>query len=115
METIRQGDVALVRVKVLPKDAVEVMPSKDNKIILAFGEATGHHHRIENVITAHPRGNLSEVKARLWTAAGERFLQVLVKSELQHEEHSTAYLEPGIYQLPIQVEYTPAELVRVTD
>ncbi len=108
MKTIRQGDVALVLVNALPKGAVEELPTKDNKIILALGEATGHHHRIENVTTDSP-------KVRLWTAEGERFLQVLVKAELLHEEHSTAFLDPGIYKLPIQVQYSPAELVRVQD
>ena len=46
MGVIRQGDVCLVRVKAIPKDAVE-QPITGNKVILALGEATGHHHRFE--------------------------------------------------------------------
>lgn len=41
----RQGDVFLVPVK-LPMGAAK-SPAKDGKIVLALGEATGHHHRIE--------------------------------------------------------------------
>lgn len=108
--SVRQGDVLLCLVSSIPKDAIEEQVTKGNKIILAFGEATGHHHRFENVID-----RMGTPIMRLWTAAGERFLQVLVRSALQHEEHSTAYIDPGIYQLPVQVEYTSAELVRVTD
>jgi hypothetical protein len=44
---IRQGDVLLRRVESMPAD---VKPAKDQerKIILAWGEVTGHHHRIED-------------------------------------------------------------------
>jgi len=30
----------------------------------------------------------------------------LTRSDLQHEEHSTVVLEPGIYQLPGQYEFS---------
>lgn len=104
----RQGDVLLHKVKALPKNVTEVPVTEDGKVILAWGEATGHHHRIENVIKDNP-------KVRLWSADAERFLQVLVKCELRHEEHTSITLEPGIYKLPTQVEYTPKELRRVVD
>ncbi len=41
---IRQGDVMLFKVEKLPKGAVEVETQGD--VILAFGEVTGHAHRI---------------------------------------------------------------------
>ena len=46
MSIIRQGDVCLVRVGAIPKGAIE-QPQKGKKLILALGEATGHHHRFE--------------------------------------------------------------------
>lgn len=103
MKIFRQGDVLLQQVKSLPKGAQDVT---GKEIILAFGEVTGHAHRIASGHTAN---------CRYWTAQGERFLQVLTTSELRHEEHSTVTLPPGIYCLPTQVEYTPAELRRVAD
>jgi len=111
MHPIRQGDVLLTPVAALPPGAVETPPTEQNKIILALGEATGHHHRIEDVIDPQTK----VPAARLWTAGFERFLQVLVPVALKHEEHSAPTLPPGIYKLPRQVEYTPAELRRVVD
>ncbi len=103
MKLFRQGDVLLQQVKSLPKGAKDETPQ--GRIVLAFGEVTGHAHAIEN----------EHKSCRYWSAEGERFLQVLTTSELRHEEHSTVTLPPGIYKLPSQVQYTPAALVRVTD
>jgi hypothetical protein len=107
MGIIRQGDVALVRVREIPKEAIE-QPIKGRKVILALGEATGHHHRFEFLDKSH--------NVKLYaTAAGARYLDVSAPSDLLHEEHSTARVPAGKYLLPQQVEYTPAELRRVAD
>jgi hypothetical protein len=107
MSVIRQGDVCLVRVSALPKDAVE-QPIRDRKLTLAFGEATGHHHRFEFMDTTQ--------NARLYVAhGGARYLHVTEPVNLLHEEHSTARVGAGFWLLPTQVEYTPKELVRVKD
>jgi hypothetical protein len=107
MGTIRQGDVALVRVKAIPKDAAE-QPQKGQKLILALGEATGHHHRFEFLA--------KDYNVKLYVAhGGARYLDVSAPTELLHEEHSTARVPAGKYLLPQQVEYTPAELRRVAD
>jgi hypothetical protein len=107
MNVIRQGDVLLVRVKAIPKDAVPVNPT-GRKVILALGEATGHHHRFEFMDTSH------NVKM-FQTGTGARYLEVTAPADLLHEEHSTANVPVGRYLLPVQVEYTPAELRRVCD
>lgn len=96
---VRQGDVMGIPIKSLPAGCIEVPPTKDGKIILAFGEKTGHHHRIESVTKEAP-------KVRMWSAGAERFLQVLTHCEVLHEEHGAAPLEPGIYQLPGQYEFS---------
>lgn len=103
MKTIRQGDVALVLINNIPDGARDITPM-EGRVVLAYGEVTGHAHAI------YDRDSV-----RLWQAGTERFLQVLVKTALQHEEHSAAILEPGIYQLPTQMEYTPDELRNVAD
>ena len=103
MQPIRQGDVCLIPVEKLPTNAIE--STHDGKrIVLAYGEVTGHAHAIYDT-----------TKARLWDVGVERFLQVLAPVSLAHEEHTHVTLQPGIYHLPRQVEYTPAELKRVTD
>jgi hypothetical protein len=107
MGIIRQGDVALVSVRAIPKDASE-QPINGKKLILALGEATGHHHRFEFLDQTQ--------NIRLYaTAGGARYLDVSAPSDLLHEEHSTARVPAGKWMLPQQVEYTPAELRRVED
>jgi hypothetical protein len=51
----------------------------------------------------------------MWSAGAERFLQVMEVVALTHEEHATVTIQPGVYRLPQQVEYAPAELRRVAD
>jgi len=107
MSVIRQGDVLLVRVKAIPKDAIE-QPLTGSKVILAYGEVTGHHHRFEFV-------DRQDGVKLYKTDGGARYLHVPAPAELLHEEHSTARVGAGDYLLPQQVEYTPAALRNVED
>jgi hypothetical protein len=103
MKIYRQGDVLLVQVKSLPKD-VQQIETKEPFTVIKYGEVTGHKHQVDT----H--------KAKLWSAAGERFLQVVSREcMLAHNEHATLEIPPGIYQVPEQVEYQKRELVRVSD
>lgn len=127
---IRQGDVLIQQVTKLPAGCTEVEP-QGNRIVLAHGEVTGHAHAIYDHI-AQPQqreaipGTADEIAeaaiARARTKArelrapnGERFLEVTETVHLRHEEHSAHAIPPGIYQLPQQVEYSPAALQRVAD
>src|SRR5574337_735739 len=125
--TIRQGDVALVRVSSLPAGCTQV-EGQEKKIVLAWGEQTGHHHRIEDHIarsefTSGAADEIAEAaiaraktKARLWAAPdGTRYLEVSEAVTLKHEEHDPHVIPPGCYKLPVQTEYSPAELRRVAD
>lgn len=103
MKIYRQGDVLLVKVETLPNNSVENADKGD--IILAHGEVTGHAHRIKTPVS----------KVKLWDAGAERFLQVIEKVALTHEEHSAINIDPGIYRVAIQTEYTPEELYNVAD
>jgi hypothetical protein len=107
MGVIRQGDVLLIRVTVIPKDAI-LQEQKGHKLILALGEATGHHHRFEFI------ANDYNVKLHA-TAGGVRYLDVQKPAQLLHEEHSAAKIPAGLWLVPNQVEYTPKELIRVAD
>lgn len=101
---IRQGDVLAVKISSLPAGATKTRLDKGD-IILAYGEVTGHAHRIKK----------PEEKALLWDAGAERFLQVMETVSLTHEEHKMAEFEPGIYRIVIQQEYSPAALRNVAD
>ena len=102
MRQYRQGDVLLVEIPSLPKKAKRV--SGKDRIILAFGEVTGHAHQI-----------VEKIKARLLDFKAERFLQILEKTALKHEEHSAIFLEKGNYQQAFQVEEKREEIQRVVD
>ena len=97
----RLGDVLLVPAT-LPEAATAITTTGD--VILAYGEITGHAHRIKE-----------SAKVRVWSAGAERFLQVMETTALTHEEHAPITLLPGVYKLPQQVEYSPRELQRVAD
>jgi hypothetical protein len=105
-QIFRQGDVLLVAVAVLPEGAKDITP--DDRIVLAYGEVTGHAHAIEEPASkARP--------ARLWDAGAERFLQVLEKTALRHEEHAPVELPAGVYRVVQQREYSPEEIRNVAD
>jgi len=106
VDTIRQGDVLLVRVGSIPKDAVLEKPTS-NKLILAHGEMTGHHHRFEFLDISY--------NVKLYSKGGARYLEVLSPVALLHEEHAPVTVSKGKWMLPRQVEYTPAELRNVAD
>ena len=103
---VRQGDVMLFKVAALPKGAVEVETQGD--VILAFGEVTGHAHRIKREQTVKP-------SARIFDLGAERYLQIAERVALTHEEHSAIFLEVGVYRQAFQFEEKRAEIQRVAD
>ena len=97
---IRQGDVLLVptmRRKLPQGKACEV---RDGRLILAYGEATGHHHSV------------SVMDAEMVEAAAGVFLRIMRATPLEHQEHMAHVLEPGVYEVRRQVEYAPKALPR---
>ena len=118
MKTIRQGDVLLTPVSALPADCTEV-PYDKGRIVLAYGEVTGHAHAIADHRPAQRAKEIADAaiaRARLLVAPnGQRYLEVRETVHLTHEEHTAHAIPPGIYKLPTQVEYTPSELRQVAD
>lgn len=119
----RQGDVLLVRVggdmrdirTLLKGMQLREVPDNGARIVLALGEATGHAHAVQllPVITHAGVQPGMEVAAPgkktavLWDSGAERFLQVLQKTTLRHEEHAAIDLEPAVYRVVRQREYDP--------
>lgn len=106
---LRQGDVLLMRVAAVPPGAVEEDLAKADRVVLAYGEVTGHAHAI------HRDPDTQHFPVRAWNAGAERFIQVLEKTALRHEEHSQIPMPPGVYKVVHQQEYTPEEIRRVAD
>lgn len=97
----RQGDVFLVQVECLPRGS---MPAQcGGRVILAHGEATGHTHSVSTEF------------AQLYYFHNQRLLKVRRATQLIHQEHSAITVEPGVYQVVQQREYTPQAVQRVMD
>lgn len=103
----RQGDVIIRAVSEIPKTAKR--QKCKGKVILALGEVTGHHHRIE--LADYPKVHQftdEETKATYIEVA--EALAALV-----HEEHAPISIPKGRYRVTIQREYHPQEIRRVAD
>ena len=96
----RHGDVLIDGVPDLPEGA---QPRSD--LVLAYGEMTGHSHRVEPAEGArlfdHPNGLYLRVTAETATVV--------------HEEHGPIALRAGCYRVWRQREYTPREIRVVVD
>ncbi len=122
MKMIRQGDVLLFPVSEIP---AEQTPKVSGKVILAYGEVTGHHHRFEN---ENVRGFWKEgddnkmaggstidnlPAAFVGTPSQIEFVEIPEGgADLVHEEHSAIHVEPGAYRVVRQVEYVAPNIVR---
>lgn len=103
MKQMAQGDVLLIAVDKIPKNAVEV-PRDGDRVVLAYGEVTGHSHGI------------SDVKARMMRFNGEGFLEIGGRgATLKHEEHGEITIKPGAYRVVLQREYAYGATRQVAD
>jgi hypothetical protein len=95
----RQGDILLVPVENLPDGLTEV-PRENGKIVLAEGEVTGHLHAIDSPEAMFMAEDLEQIEGR--------FLVIEAEVALKHPEHDTITLDPGLYEVRRQREYTAA-------
>src|ERR1019366_2809908 len=99
----RQGDVLLVCIEKIPNTA-----KKANDCILAHGEATGHCHRIKT----GARKFIEQITEQIQRS----YVRITSESAyLVHEEHSALAIPGGDYEVIIQKEYLPGELLDVRD
>lgn len=99
----RQGDVLLIKAEQMPNGAIRQGNSSNERIVLAYGEETGHAHAIY------------DAGAELFAANDERYLMITDPVDLKHETHGPIHLDAGIYKVIDQYEYTPKEIRRVID
>ena len=97
----RQGDVLIRTIKSLPTQKAQPRLTG----ILAYGEVTGHAHRVEDLTHAE----VLEVGKGLFLRVGAEGVRVI------HEEHAPVMLPAGDYEVELQKEYTPQEIRNVAD
>lgn len=95
---VRQGDVLLIEVDAAPVPGMAV-PLDHGRVILAYGEVTGHAHAIRS-------GSATLVS----DDAGRRYLRAATAVTLAHEEHAAMELRSGDYEVVVQREYVPAPM-----
>ena len=96
----RHGDVLIAAIGAMPPTA-----KKRAGTVLAWGEITGHSHRVAAPGTAE-----------LWELHGELYLKVVADTAtVIHEEHKPISLPRGIYRVWMQREYTPQAIRTVVD
>lgn len=100
-QQVRQGDVLLIPCEMPEKKGKKVAPN-NGRVILAYGEVTGHHHSLD---------------AQVATLFGGEKPVLVVKeiTTLDHQEHAPIEITPGAYWVVRQREYTPHAIVRVQD
>lgn len=111
----RQGDVLIERIDIIPPKAEKQKQS--TSIILAHGEVTGHHHRLETEDPADwwKQGEISTSNEKPSILAGEVFLDLSKGGSVTHQEHARIDLAPGKYRVTRQREYSPEEIHNVAD
>lgn len=112
---MRQGDVLLhpcempggaKRVEIGSAAYQQAFPNGMKQLILAYGEATGHHHSLM----------LEEIKdVELYEKDGTLYLRVLEETPLKHQEHAEIAVKPRTYRIHLQVERWMDEIRRVSD
>ena len=100
----RQGDVGIDTISSIPKGAKR---EKKDRVILAYGEVTGHCHEIATE-------DLDKIE--LYSLDGKMYLSVKEEGvRVTHQEHDVAILPVGNYEVVRQREYSPEELRNVLD
>jgi hypothetical protein len=98
MAILRQGDVLLTKVSILPKG---LKKRKDN--VLVEGETTGHMHE------------LTAKTVSVYGTDDDMYVSLDKPTELIHPEHNTIQVDKGVWKVIRQREYSPAENRRVLD
>lgn len=97
----RQGDVLIEEVAALK--CTNVVPRDAGRIILAYGEVTGHAHAI------------MEPDALLYDDNEGLYLKADGTVTLRHEEHGPVTIPQGFYRVTRQREYSPEAIRNVVD
>lgn len=107
----RQGDVLIMEAK-KAVNPTEQIPLDNGRIVLAYGEVTGHAHAIKADPTQAEFFRISDKDAQ---QAGDRLLRAKVPVVLLHEEHDPVNLTARDWIVRIQREYSPEAIRNVAD
>lgn len=98
----RQGDVLIFKAEAKP-EGLKPVKAKNGRLILAEGEATGHHHSVGADV------------AELFQDGSKLFMEVKDTTTVTHQEHGAIEIAPGMYWVVRQREYDAGEVRKVRD
>jgi len=105
-----QGDMMLIRIAELPAGMTEI-PAANGQHVLAHSE-TGHNHVVMDRPTVRHFSAMDEFRSYLEVTGDEPV-------ELEHlrsfDTHESIQINPGIYEVRRQREYTPEGFRRAAD
>jgi hypothetical protein len=108
---VRQGDVLITAIATLPAgvDRANPRPRDRGRVILAYGEVTGHAHAIADTADVPAAAIYDDPNAN------DGSFVMLVESDtgLVHEEHGRIDLPAGTYRVTRQREWTDADEPRL--
>lgn len=107
-KTYRQGDVLIRAIANIPEGLTEV-PRDQGRVVLAYGEVTGHAHAITDPAVQMLAADVNDLTRAFLNIEAETAVP------LEHEEHHTLLLPPGLYEVRRQREYAPEAPVWVAD
>lgn len=97
------GDVIIERIDSMPDNFKTL--AKQNDDCLAYGEFTGHKHKLFRMQDTDIPDSVSfDLRS---TPDGIKFLHVEKPVMLSHQEHDAIIIPPGDYKIGIQKEYDP--------
>lgn len=108
-ELKRQGDVLFIRRDCLPAGETKKRPDG----AVAYGEVTGHSHRLADLASAE----VMEIGQGVFVRVSEEGVSIEGDpgATFVHEEHGPISLSPGDYEIRIQREYSPEAIRNVID
>lgn len=116
MQAFRQGDVPLMPFTGSLAGYERVAPNDQAKLVLALGEATGHHHRFEGCsFSSEPMEDAARMFRDPQTGAQVLEIGGSGPQSLVHEEHTAIPVPPGRYLQLVQVEDDAEMIATVAD
>lgn len=110
-QIFRQGDVLLLPTDTQPTAKAQRVTDQ-GRVILAYGEVTGHCHEVlPTVSDADPVPAMELFQE----PDGTRLLMIKRDVLVRHEEHGPVALAPGGYEVRRQREYSPEAIRNVAD
>ena len=94
---IRHGDVIITRITAEVYENLH-LPHK-NDTVIAYGEATGHHHKL--------LAKAGQAQVLVNKAQEAQAFSVNSDTKLVHEEHKTVTIPKGYYKVEFEKEYEP--------